>query len=85
MNLDKDKNLFQEILQSTSHLLSLPPTRIDYWQICTLFLLIQEPISEEITLKGGVALSKGFRLIGRIPDDIDCVISRNDGETDVAT
>lgn len=84
MNLHKDKNLFQEILQFTSDLLGLPPTRIekDYWQTYTLFLLIQEPVSEDIVLKGGVALSKCFRLIKRIPDDIDLVISRNDGETD---
>lgn len=84
MNLHKDKNLFQEILQSTSALLDLSPTRIekDYWQTYTLFLLIQEPTSEDILLKGGLALSKFFKLIERIPDDIDLVISRNDGETD---
>ncbi|RKE52773.1 nucleotidyl transferase AbiEii/AbiGii toxin family protein [Sphingobacterium detergens] len=84
MNLHKDKNLFQEILQSTSDLLGLPPTRIekDYWQTYTLFLLNQEPISEDVVLKGGVALSKCFKLIERIPHDIDLVISRNEGETD---
>ncbi|MDR2270377.1 MAG: nucleotidyl transferase AbiEii/AbiGii toxin family protein [Sphingobacterium sp.] len=84
MNLHKDKNLFQEILQSTSDLLGLPLILVekDYWQTYTLFLLIQDPISEDIILKGGVALSKCFKLIKRIPDDIDLVISRNDGETD---
>jgi len=84
MNIHKDKNLFQEILQSTSGLLGLPLNLVekDYWQTYTLFLLIREPISEDIVLKGGVALSKCFKLIERIPDDVDLVLARREGETD---
>ncbi|MGJ1410147.1 nucleotidyl transferase AbiEii/AbiGii toxin family protein [Sphingobacterium thalpophilum] len=84
MNLHKDKNLFQKILQSTSDLIGLPLSLIekDYWRMYTLFLVIHEPIGADTVLKGGMALSKCFRLIERIPDDIDLVISRREGETD---
>lgn len=84
MNLHKDNSIFQEILRFTSNILGLPHTLIekDYWQTYALFFLGREPIGKDVVLKGGVALSKCFNLIERIPDDIDLVVSRRDGETD---
>lgn len=84
MLLHKNLPLFTDLINVTANLLNIQSSYIerDYWQVFALQTIQQDPLAENIILKGGTALTKCFELIKRIPDDIDFVVARKEGETD---
>ena len=84
MELHKNPYHFKKNIHYISNLLNIQSSYVerDYWQTYVLYLIQQHPSSEDIIIKGGIALSKCFKLIKRTPEDIDFVITRKEGETD---
>ncbi len=84
MELHKHPYHFKKNIHYISNLLNIQSSYVerDYWQTFTLYLIQQDSLSEDIIVKGGIALSKCFKLIKRTPEDIDFVVARKKGETD---
>ncbi len=49
----------------------------DWWVVHTLALLFTMDCAPYLTFKGGTSLSKGWKLIKRLSEDIDLVLDRN--------
>jgi len=78
MTLHTDKELFSEIITSTSAQLGIPEVYIekDYWVSLILYSLsnLDEEMREKIVFKGGTSLSKAHKLIERFSEDIDLAV-----------
>ncbi|WP_333578132.1 nucleotidyl transferase AbiEii/AbiGii toxin family protein [Sphingobacterium sp.] len=84
MELHKHPYHFKKNIHYISNLLNIQSSYVerDYWQTFTLYLIQQDSLSEDIIVKGGIALSKCFKFIKRTPEDIDFVVARKKGKTD---
>jgi hypothetical protein len=84
MRLHEDIKLFRQAIQFTSDQMQIQPIYVekDYWVTLALYTLFSNDIGKEIVFKGGTSLSKCFKLIDRLSEDIDLIILRKEGETD---
>ena len=53
----------------------------DYWVTFALHTIFHDEIGKETIFKGGTALSKCFKLINRMSEDLDFVMLRREGES----
>lgn len=53
----------------------------DYWVTLALWKIFSSPIAADAVFKGGTALSKCHRLIGRFSEDIDMVVLKREGDS----
>ena len=85
MKLHENKELFQDAITATSQQKGIPEIYIekDYWVTLALHAIFNNEIGKETVFKGGTALSKCNQLIDRFSEDIDLVVLRKDGETNI--
>lgn len=75
---DEDK---RRLFQETQRHVPVPVESVekDYWVCFALReLLLIEPWGRSLTFKGGTSLSKAWRLVERLSEDIDIVVSRGE-------
>jgi hypothetical protein len=80
MNLHKNVNLFEDVLNATAKHVNLPVLYIekDYWVTYVLKRLSESEYKGIAIFKGGTSLSKAYKLIDRFSEDIDLAVITND-------
>ena len=76
MILHNDKEIFNELIETTAGVLGIPAVFIekDYWVTYILNKLSKSIYKETAIFKGGTSLSKAYKIIGRFSEDIDLAI-----------
>lgn len=84
MNLHSNKELLQDAILATAEYFDIRDIYVekDYWVTVALYEIFHSDIADQSFFKGGTALSKCHKLIERFSEDIDMVVSRNEGESD---
>jgi hypothetical protein len=79
MNLYEDKDVFLELVQTTSQHFGLPEVFVekDYWVTKALKHLSESEVSKFLVFKGGTSLSKAHKIIHRFSEDIDLAVIAN--------
>lgn len=79
MILHKDKETFNDIIETTAKKLNIPAIFIekDYWVTYILNKLSKSIYKETAIFKGGTSLSKAYKIIARFSEDIDLAIITN--------
>ena len=80
MKLHKDKELFFTLVTLAAKSLRITPAFVekDYWITLILYNLANSCYSSDVVFKGGTSLSKGYRLIKRVSEDIDIAIIKEE-------
>lgn len=83
MKLHLDKTLFRQAVQFTADQMQIPAIYIekDYWVTFALQTIFKNEIGKVCVFKGGTALSKCYKIIERLSEDIDLVVLRREGES----
>ena len=76
MILHNDKEIFNELIETTAGVLGIPAVFIekDYWVTYILNKLSKSIYKETAIFKGGTSLSKAYKIIDRFSEDIDLAI-----------
>ena len=76
MILHNDKEIFNELIETTAGVLGIPAVFIekDYWVTYILNKLSKSTYKETAIFKGGTSLSKAYKIIDRFSEDIDLAI-----------
>lgn len=76
MTLHLEKELFNDLIESTATALNLPTLYIekDYWVTYVLKRLANSDYSKIAIFKGGTSLSKAYKIIDRFSEDIDLAV-----------
>lgn len=88
MILHKEKELFDDLLETTAQELNLPVIYVekDYWVTYILKLLSKSKYIDTAIFKGGTSLSKAYKIIDRFSEDIDlAVITKDLGSNQIKT
>jgi len=80
MQLHKDVDLFNEIVEKTSEHLKIVEEIIRKDYFVSLFLKAYKKVEPELVFKGGTSLSKCYGAVKRFSEDID-ISFHNDGNT----
>ncbi|MGM8216820.1 nucleotidyl transferase AbiEii/AbiGii toxin family protein [Bacillaceae bacterium W0354] len=75
MNLHKNKEVFQELVEATSYDFNLQPFQVEKDYYVSLFLKSLQEVAPNIVFKGGTSLSKCYDVINRFSEDIDLTIN----------
>ena len=80
MNLHEDNKAFVELVAVAAKTIGLPEIYVekDYWLTRALKHLSDSAYVDQVVLKGGTSLSKAYRLIKRLSEDIDLAVFSND-------
>ena len=83
MILHTDVELFKNAIRSTSKKMDLSQIYIekDYWICYSLNSIYISDIKDQVIFKGGTSLSKCYRIIERFSEDLDLVVSKQEGES----
>ena len=71
MYLHNDKELFEEVVYGASQALHIPVSIVEKDYFVTIFLKAIVDNQPDIVFKGGISLSKCYKLINRFSEDID--------------
>lgn len=84
MKLHENKELFNQAVRYTADELGIKEIYVekDYWVTYVLFKIFNSDIGKDTIFKGGTSLSKCYKLIDRMSEDIDLVVLRREGESD---
>ena len=83
MILHTNVDLFKTAIRSTSKKMDLSQIYIekDYWICYSLNSIYISDIKDQVIFKGGTSLSKCYRIIERFSEDLDLVVSKQEGES----
>lgn len=81
MKLHQDKEVFTQAILSTAEYFNIQEVFVDkdYWVTYVLKNLSQSKHKGTVVFKGGISLSKAYRLINRFSEDIDLAIIQAKG------
>lgn len=80
MYLHKDKDLFQEVIESTSEFLHKDIAVVEKDYYVTMILKLLSERLDNVVFKGGTSLSKGYHILDRFSEDIDITFDSHIGE-----
>lgn len=80
MYLHEDRELFQEVIESTSEVLHEDIAVVEKDYYVTMILKLLSQMLENVVFKGGTSLSKGYHVINRFSEDIDITFDTHIGE-----
>jgi predicted nucleotidyltransferase component of viral defense system len=83
MKLHLNKSLFVDAVRFTAQQMDIQPIFIekDYWVTYALYTIFNDAIGSDTVFKGGTALSKCYKIIERLSEDVDLVVLRREGES----
>lgn len=77
MNLHKNKEEFNELINIVSDYYKIEPPIVEKDYFVTLFLKKLSSSVSSLLFKGGTSLSKCYKIINRFSEDIDLTLERD--------
>lgn len=85
MRLHEDKTLFRQAVRFTAQEMKIKDIYVekDYWVCFVLDQIFKQEYKDYILFKGGTSLTKCYDLLERFSEDIDLVVLRAQGESEM--
>ena len=85
MRLHENEILFRQAVRFTAQEMEIKDIYVekDYWVCFVLDQIFKQEYKDDILFKGGTSLTKCYDLLERFSEDIDLVVLRNQGESEM--